>query len=507
LSAPQDSAGSFRRLFRDMAIYGGGDILLRATGFLTLPIYTRLLSPDDYGVMAFVLTAGALVGAFLALGGDSAYARYFFEADTHERRQAITSTWFAFLAAWAFGLVVVALPFSGLFSEWAFGTDRHADLFVLALLTTPVTLMSAMFGQVLRNEFRPGLLTAHNSVTALLSIGLALVGVVVLDRGVAGILAGGLIGTAVVLPARIWAARRFLRPVFSVSLLSRLLAFGLPLVPASLAWWVFGTSDRFVLGKLSDLSELGLYSVAFSLVSVLSLATGALGQAWSPHAFHVYSTTPDAAPRFYGRMLVYLIAGFGTVAVALAAFAHPILAVLTTDEFVGAAAAVGPLALGVAAFATTQVTAGGISIMKRTSYLALYMWLAAALNLGLNLALVPAFGMLGAAWAMVASYVFMTLAYLFTTQRLWPIDYDRRRAVVGAVLTIAFVAATPLLPDGPLPAALAAGAGWSAAFAVALFAGRVVDRADLGAARSLLRRTAVEGTVSPHERVQPVGPA
>ncbi len=60
--------------------------------------------------------------------------------------------------------------------------------------------------------------------------------------------------------------------------------FGLPLVPAAIAGWVFTVSDRIVLGKLATFRELGLYAAASSIASVLSFLLGPLGQAWSPHA-------------------------------------------------------------------------------------------------------------------------------------------------------------------------------------------------------------------------------
>ena len=69
-------ATSFRLLGRDVAIYGGADVLLRGTAFITIPIYTHLLSPSAYGVLGFAATVTSLLSVFLVLGCDAAYARY-----------------------------------------------------------------------------------------------------------------------------------------------------------------------------------------------------------------------------------------------------------------------------------------------------------------------------------------------------------------------------------------------------------------------------------------------
>lgn len=481
-------AGSFRSVAKDVLIYGSGDLLVRATGFLTLPIYTRILTPEDYGVWSFVTTATVLLSAFLALGGDSAYARFFFEAKTLEDRQRVTSTWLAFLAAWSFGLTLVILPLSAPFSDWAFGTREHGLLFVLALLSAPFTLMNTMFGQVLRNQFRPGLFALLGISTALLGVVLSVFGAVVLDWGLRGIVGGLLLALVVMLPIRMWTARDCLRLVFSRPLLRRLLAFGVPLVPTSLAWWIFGMSDRILVGKLSTLDQLGLYSVALSLASVLSISVGALGQAWSPHAFRIYEEDESHASAFYGRMLTYILVGLGLLAVGLSTFARDLLSILATPKFVPAAEAVAPLALALVAYGSVQVTAMGISLTKKTLYLAIYAWIGAALNVSLNLLLVPRFGMLGAAWATFASYVFLTAAYLVTSQRLWVVAYEKRRAAVVITLTLAFTVPAPYLPQMGLPADLALGGAYCLAFLASIVVLHGIDRQDWRSLVLILRR-------------------
>ena len=393
---------SLHRVVRDVFVYGAGDLLLRATAFITLPIYTRILTPADYGVWAYVGSGVSLLTAFLILGGDSAYARFYFEAKTLEAKQVLTSTWFGFLALWSGTIILVIVPFSGYVSGWAFSTSKWGLLIALSLLTAPLSLMNSLLGQVLRNEFKPKLFTVLNVIYVLSGVVLSIVFAAVLGWGVTGLAAGGLVGAVLMIPPRIWFARHLLRPTFRPALLGELLRFGVPYVPGSLAWWVFGLSDRIVLGRLSTLREVGLYSVANSATSGLSLLSGSLGQAWSPHAIRMYEEDPQDASRLYGRMLTYIVVSFGVLAVGVTAFAHELLSLLATNKFEGAARAVGPLALSIVAAASIQVTAAGMSLKKRTSYLALFAWGAAVINLALNLAFVPGFGMLASAWATLA---------------------------------------------------------------------------------------------------------
>jgi O-antigen/teichoic acid export membrane protein len=470
-----------RDLFIDIAIYGTGNILVKATAFITMPIYTRIFTPEDYGIWNFTLTAVGLLSTVLALGGDSVYLRYFFEAKTMKDHQIITSTWFGFLMAWSSGVVLVCLPFSRVFSQWSFNTDRYGILFVLSLLTAPLVLLNTMCGQALRNQFRAQLFTVLNIISVLLSIGFGVIGAVVLKLGVVGVLGGALLGAGVILPVRLWAIRELLRPVFSFKILQDLLAFGVPLVPTSLAYWVFGVSDRLLLGKLSTLDQVGLYSVANSLTSLLAFVNSAVGQAWSPHAVRVYEEEQASAPALFGRVMTYLLIGFGLLSVGFTAFAREALVIFSTPPFYPAASVIGPLAMGFVAYASIQITSSGISLTKKTHYFAIYAWPSAITNFVLNILLIPRWGMLATSWTTFISYLVLTLGYLVTSQRLLPVAYEKRKALSTIALTVGFVLAAPLLPNWGLPANLVLKSAYSMAYLALIVLARIVDQREWGA--------------------------
>ena len=485
---------NFRQLFKDIAIYGIGDILLKATAFITLPIYTRIFTPEDYGIWNLIFVIAGFLSSILALGGESAYARFFFEVKTLREKQLITSTWLSFLALWSLAVIVCSLPFTEFFSQWSFNTNEYGILFMLALLTIPISLVNSMCGQVLRNQFRSQLFTILNVVTTLLTIGLNLFAVVVLSLGVVGVVGGTFVAAVIMLPIRLWTARTMLRPIFSVQLLRNLLAYGVPLVPMTIAYWIFGTSDRLVLGKLSTLEQVGLYAVANNLTSVLAFVNNAFGQAWSPHAVRVYEEEPEYAPIFYGQVMTYILVGFGILSVGITSFAHEALMILSTPSFYPAAFIVGPLLLGFMASASTQITAAGISLTKKTKYFTIYSWIAALLNFGLNVWLVPKWGMMAASWTTAVSYTFLTVAYLITSQRLWPVVYEKRRGVTVVALTVIFAVAAPLLPNFDLIANLALKSIYCLAYMASLFAFRVLDQREWQALLNARKELQTRGT-------------
>jgi len=299
------------------------------------------------------------------------------------------------------------------------------------------------------------------------------------------VLAGALGGSLAVLPLRVWTARGLLRPVFSTAHLRRVLAFGLPLVPAAFTGWAVAVSDRVVLGKLSTFEEVGLYAVAGSVASVVTFLLPPLGQAWSPHAVRAYEDDPEAARPFYGRVLTYLVLGFGLLAVAVAAFADELLAILTHASYEGADRAIAPLALSAVAYATIQVTAAPISLRHKTVYIPFVSAVGAAFNVGLNLLFVPRFGMEASAWASLATAVLLTASYAGVSSRLWAIAYEWRRLVALSTAVVAFVCATLLFPELPAVAAVPLKLAYCVAFVVAVFTLGGLDRRETRAARLL----------------------
>lgn len=474
-----------RRIGRDLLVYGAGDVLVRLTGILTLPVMSRVFTPADYGVMTYVNTAVGMLGGVLALGGDSAYARFYFAERDDEGRRRVTTTWFGFLAAWSVAVMLLLLPWSGRFSAWSFGDARHAWVYAFALLAAPLTLLNGLAAQTLRNEFRAPLFTGLSVASSLAVIAGSLLGVLVFHAGLAGVFAGTLAGTALLLPVRLWVIRHRLGGSWSWPLLRDLLRFGVPLVPVTFAYWVFGMADRLMLGELSTLDETGLYGLAASLTMALAFVNAALGQAWSPHAVQAYETDPAGAPALFGRVLILIVAGFGTLAVATTALAPEALRILATPAYARAADAVGPLALGYVAFASTQVTAAGISLTRRTWYFMFYTWIAALVNVVLNWFTLRQYGMVAAAWNTAIAYGVLTLLYYATTQRLWPIAVPGRRLLVLSTVTVTGVLGTGWLPVLPLPAAIALKAAWILGYLAVLL---LLDAESREAVRGLMRR-------------------
>ena len=123
-----------RNLFRNLAIYGFGDVATSIVSLLLLPIYTRYLTPSDYGVIAMLLTIEAVAKVLFRWGVDTAFMRLYYDCVDQPARQRLASTIFFFLLAVNGSLLAVGLLGAGWLSTRLFGSAHEAILITLVIV-------------------------------------------------------------------------------------------------------------------------------------------------------------------------------------------------------------------------------------------------------------------------------------------------------------------------------------------------------------------------------------
>jgi len=292
---------------------------------------------------------------------------------------------------------------------------------------------------VLRARFRKWAYGMVTLVTVLLQGTGNVVFVVVFEMGVPGIFLGGLIALTAAGLLSLILILPDLRPGLSPRILGRMLAYGAPLAPSAVAFWVLSYLDRTLLLLLRDSHHVGLYEVGSKVAAIVAFLTFAFTQAYVPLSYEM-ARREESRPA-YGRILLAYTVGFGWVAVALSAFASEVVMVLAADEYHGGTVVVPWLVGGVAISGAGAVLATGIHLAQRTIWVTIIAVASAAANYVLNLWWIPAHGMVGAAAATLASYLLMNLLLVIVAERLHPIGYPWGRVIAATGLATAGVVA------------------------------------------------------------------
>ena len=439
-----------RALLGQSLVYGTADVFGRALNFLFLPVYLSLLTPADMGTLGLLFLFSSLAKIVVRLGLDAGFFRVHYDLDDADARRRLAGTALLFsvgVAATFMALVVLgAGPLTrallGAAAPRAWVVLAAADVSVGALLFVPLNL--------LRIEDRARLFTGvsifRHSTNAVLKALLLLKG-----WGVAGPLWSDVLSTAALAAVLLPLLARRARPALDVALLREMLAFGLPKVPHGLLVQVQNLADRKILDLFVPRATVGLYQVGYSLAEAVKFPVSSFETAWGPF---VYSRLKqENAPRTLARVATYAFAVFVFIGLGVSLFSGEVLALMSPrhPEWRAAAVVVPVVVLAYLFHGVFLLTSVGIGIAKAARRYPLVTAVAAGVNLGANFALIPRFGMMGAAWATVLSYACMALLGFLLSRGLYPIPFEGGRlgGVVlagGAAYALSLLAPAALLP-------------------------------------------------------------
>ena len=436
-----------RSLGKDVAVYGLVDFIFRFIGFIVFPFYAHALHVEQFGVLSLVATTAGLVGLVANAGTNNAVQRFYWEPGYQRSEQrGIVSTGLALLAGTAALAVAIALTAAVVLEhvlETRFGI-KLTLIGVALLAVIPEQILQYTLDTV-RLHFAPWRFVLISSLRNLLGTALSLWLVLGSGMGVLGFFLGTLIAGTLSLPLALAVVRRDLGGKVSRERARQIFHFGYPFIFAGFGYWLLTSVDRWMLAELSDPTQVGLYSIGAKFATAIFFLNAAFGQAWSPFAMKLRRDRSD-----YRRVYATIGAGWFFVLAwagsSLALFAPELLALLTPPEYHDAAVPMAVLAMGSVLFGTTQITAVGISISARTHLFTRATWVVAALNVVLNLALIPMAGAAGAAIATVLSYGTLTGLYLYWSQKLHPLPLQGPKfaysllCCAGALLLLALPA-------------------------------------------------------------------
>lgn len=436
---------SIRRLTQHSIVYGLGHMLARSLGFLLIPLHTNVLASEVYGVASLLFSSIAVMITVYGFGIDSAFLRYYIiEKHVAERRRIFsTAFWSIFASAACFSLVelLAARPLAAVLFESA----DYAHLVRLSAGVLFFDVLSILPLLLLRAEERSLLFITQRFANVALNLALNYVFLVKLGRGLAGIFEANLISSILSFAMLLPISLRQLRPFFDRVLLGRLLRFGLPYLPSTLAVVTIDQLDRLLLKIMTDFTTVGIYSAGYRLGSFMSLMVTAFRFAWVPFFLQQAAQEEDARPVF-ARVLTYFMFVCAAIFLATCLFIDDVIRLplgsttLFGKEFWGGTVIVPIVLLAYWLYGIGQNFYVGITLKEKTGYFPLITGAGALVNILANVLLIPPFGMIGAAWATVAAYAVMTVISYRVSQPLYPIQYEHARLFKIVLVTVAIYA-------------------------------------------------------------------
>ena len=438
------------RLSKNMLIYGVGGFLNRFIGFLLLPIFTAYLSPSDYGISSILSWIAFLVTPIFSLGLGAAIAPCYFEGDNLERKESTVRTAFSLLLISSGLLAITGIGFAKSISSLAFKTSEYHDLVTMTFLSTSLSLLSIPSTLYLQLEERAKLFVTLTLLVTLGSVASSLILVVAFGRGVRGWVEAALIGQAINVILFLLPVIRKVAFRFSFTLSKKLFKLSLPLIPSFAFLFVLQHGNRYIIQRFDGLESLGVYTVGVNLGLAMSMAVSAFQTAWLPF-FMSFVEKREEARLLFGRIMTYYVLAFGAVTTLFFIGAKPIVMLLTQPAFHEAYKVVGLSATAQFLGGLFSILLPGLYFAKEVGYVSLVQAVASVIAIGLNLVLVPLFGILGAGTSLALGFlamVLLTLLWNFKRRDNYlRVQYEWRRGIGFALLYSGYAAIMLLHQD------------------------------------------------------------
>jgi O-antigen/teichoic acid export membrane protein len=479
-------------LARQSTIYGIGNMLQRVSAFLLLPVYTRFLTTEDYGIKEIVTISTEVVSVLISTAISMALFRIYFQYEEDAQRRQVVSS--AYVAVGGFGLVVLGtlIWLSPPLSGWLLDDPELSVYLVLSFGALWFQVQNKISLDYLRARQQAVRVVLFSVARLVMALGLNVWFIVYQGMGVIGVLWSNIITSAffwLVLSVPImvrtgWRA--------DWAMLREMVVFGSPLVVSQLGGMVVHLSDRFFIKEMISMAEAGVYSLGYRLGTLPSMfVVEPFNQTWLPRRYEIHKQ--DDHEQVFGRVFTYFLAALLFSALAVSVFARDLLMVMSDEKFWDAADVIPIIALGNMIFALHYHLNFGLMLVKRTRLIAAINLSNGGLVLLLNWLLIPRFGVYGAAYATVAAFVYKVgLTWFFSRRHYRPRFEGRRLWHLGLTAVAIFVVARALPVPG-LWSGIAIHAGLVAAFPLLLLATGFAHDSETAKLRQFARRALRRG--------------
>lgn len=421
-------------------IYMIGGVASSLASIVLLPVYTRYLTTEHYGILEIIDSVRSLLVIILLAGFIPAMAKFYKEAETPQQEKEVAGTTFWFVLCFSVLWAFILFAYNDLFAEKLFG---NVEFVVFINLTIFLLLTQVLFttGENFLNVRKRSMFFVLASLVKLgLNIIANLYFIVVLGLGVRGMLYGELLSMGIVGAFIIGYLIKESRLSFRFDILKKMFAFGLPFIPNLMSAALMHRADRYLLQRFCSLSDVGIYGIGYRFPFMLNfLLLQSFTRIWNASVMYDVAKHEDA-PKTYAKIMTYFVTIYAVGQYMLVVMAPTIMKVLAAPEYFEAWKTFQIVGLGMVFYCLHNFFTIGAFIKDKTWYLPIAYMASAVINIALNWYLLPRYGYIAAAWNTAITYGIFSLLGYIVFRKIYPIPFEFKRLayllVLGICLTL-----------------------------------------------------------------------
>lgn len=421
---------SYKKLFSNTLIFALGTFGSKVLVLLLVPLYTACLSPAEYGTVDLIAQTANILIPIITLSASDAALRFALETKDPVRLRKIYSSLITIVLC---GFAVLGLCYP-IFNRMAY-LDGNTLLLLIYVCTSSLKQLNATYIRALE---KVKLYAVDGIITTLTMILLNILFLIVFDMGMTGyllaiILSDLLSSVFLFITGKLW--RHISLQSITPSLMKEMLRYSIPMIPTTLLWLITSISDRFIITYFHGEYANGINSIAYKIPTILTTIFTMFSNAWNMSAI----TENESSDRseFYTTVFSLNQAFMYVIAAGVLMLNKPITIILVDSAYYEAYK-YSPILVLATVFTCFNVFLGSAYIAcKKTKRSFATSLAAGVINIILNFAFIPEYGIYGAAIATFISYFVVFFFRLYDTKAIIGFDFKLARIPINTVLLIA----------------------------------------------------------------------
>jgi len=409
-----------KTFFKNSLIYTIGTILNRGIGIILIPIYTRYLSPSEYGVIDLFMILASIISLTIALEIHQAVVRYYQDTTDEIQKMQYVSSAFIFSIFVYSSYFMISYIFSDTFTMLLLDDAKYENVFLLASGAIATSGLFYFTSGQLRWQILPKESVIVSVVHLLVVAFIAVYLLAIQGMKVESIFIGQIFGNIFGIVFSIYYSKKSYKLVFIFEKLKKMVSFSYPLVFSGVSIFITLYIDRIAIKELLGLKELGIYGIAYRFAGVASLVMIGFQSSLTPLIYKHYKedhTPKNIAKLFDGFVILAFFVISGSIL-----FSKEVIVLMSTSEYYTAAGIIPPLVMAVF-FSNMYIFSPGMSIANKTKMIATISLVGAIINTMLNYTMIPIFGLIGASFATLISAVFVFYIHVVLSNKYYNIHY------------------------------------------------------------------------------------
>ena len=390
--------------------------------FLTLAVFTRILTKEDYGALALVQIYGAFVTGLANFGLLLIYERNFFEYGSPKEAAQLLYTTLCFVLTSLSLCFFITYLFKALLASWITGSPNNAFLLFWATVSTGVLSLKTYYLTYFKNTENAKPFVWYTIDESILGAVIALFFVAYVRTGVIGIVWGQLLASLIIFTILGFRFLKILPLSFNLRLLGHSLKLSYPLT-TSLLFKVIGTQfDKYMLSLLGSIGGVGIYSIGQKVSNAVFSYMTAIENVYKPQVYSRMFKPGDKGGTSIGSYLTPFLYISIVIALLISLFAEEIITILTPPSFHGAIDIVIVLSMLMGSHFFGKMPQ--LVYAKKIFFASLLTLVRIGLNVAINIPFIMTWGAIGAAWGAFFAGITANVIAFVVSQRYYKIEWE-----------------------------------------------------------------------------------